>query len=59
MRELLPFVSRARYDRIWRENAELRNALKNANEERRKFRLIVEDARFRRDNTARTSTSVQ
>lgn len=43
----LPFVSRVRFDQIWRENAELRNALKNANEERRKLKLIVADQRQR------------
>ena len=59
MRDLFPFVSRARYDRIWRENAELRNALKNANEDRRKLRLIVEDSRFPKPSAVRSSTSVQ
>lgn len=57
LRNLLPFVSRARYDRIWRENAELRNALKNANEDRRKLRLIVEDSRFSRAVGAAPSTA--
>ena len=46
----LPFVSRVRFDQIWRENAELRNALKLANEERRKLKLIVDSGRFRRES---------
>ena len=58
-RDLLPFVSRARFDRIWRENAELRNALKRANEQNRKLRLIVEDSRFPQATGARTSNSIQ
>ena len=52
----IPFVRRSEYDRLWRENAELRNALKNANEDRRKLRLIVEDRRF---GVSTTSTTVQ
>ena len=59
MRDLLPFVSRARFDRVWRENAELRNALKRANEDRRKLRLIVEDSRFPRTTAAGTAGTVQ
>ncbi len=60
MRKLdLPFVSRARFDQIWRENAELRNALKNANEDRRKLRLIVEDRRFPQAGSMHASTTVQ
>jgi hypothetical protein len=43
----LPFVSRARFDQIWRENVELRQALKLANEERRKLKLIIADQRQR------------
>lgn len=53
----LPFVSRARFDQIWRENAELRNALKLANEERRKLKLIVEDRHFRATGNARSKST--
>ncbi len=59
LRDLIPFVTRVRFDRIWRENAELRNALKRANEDRRKLRLIVEGSQFQRATAARTSNSVQ